>query len=372
MSNLFTDLIKATGNTYAKPVCEGVEAGDVCGFIDSGSYSLNALISGSIYGGYPIGKITALAGAAASGKSFAALTTVKTFLDDNPTGFVMYFESESAISRDMVESKGIDTNRIAIIPVVTIQEFRTQAVKMLDTYIESNKDKTKRPPMLMILDSLGQLSTSKEIEDTADGSETKDMTRTQLIKAAFRVLTLKMGRAGVTLILTNHTYDSMSLYGGPVISGGSGLKYAASTIIMLNKRKEKDGKDIIGNNIRAVVEKSRFTKEYSQCEALIDYVYGLNRYHGLLEIAEEGGVIAKEGVRYKLADGRLVYGKFIEEHPEEVYTQEILDKIDEAAKVIFGYGTKYESSEETIDEVVDSETGEIIETPRKKKGKKDE
>lgn len=368
--SLMKDLIKASGNDYAGVVEGGIEAGDITGFIDTGSYAFNALISGSIYGGYPQGKVTGLAGDPAAGKTFAALTAVKLFLDENPNSFCMYFESESAISTDMIASRGIDVSRIAIIPVVTIQEFRTQAVKILDAYIASEKKRENRPPMLFVLDSLGMLSTTKEMVDTAEGSETKDMTRNQIIKAAFRVLTLKLGRANVTLLLTTHTYASMDMYNPKEVSGGSGMKFAASTIIMLNKRKEKDGKDIIGNSIRAQAIKSRLTKEFSQVEVLIDYSKGLDRYRGLLEIAEEGGVIVKEGVRYKLADGRLVYGKFIDEHPEEVYTQEILDQIDEAAKVIFGYGSKFEQSEETVDEVIDSETGEVIEVPRGKKGKK--
>jgi len=145
-----------------------------------------------------------------SGKSFAALTAVKLFLDANPGGYCMYFESESAISKDMIESRGIDTSRIAIVPVVTVQEFRTSAVKILDKYIESDKKRENRPPLLFVLDSLGMLSTTKEIEDTAEGSETKDMTRSQIIKAAFRVLTLKLGRANVTMLVTTHTFACLT------------------------------------------------------------------------------------------------------------------------------------------------------------------
>ncbi len=340
--SLFKELIKATKNDFAGAVSDGIECGDVSGWMDTGAYSLNALVSGSIYGGYPLGKASILAGDPGAGKTFGVLTTVKHFLDSDPKAFCMYFESESAISKDMFEGRGIDTSRVAIIPVVTIQEFR------------------------MVLDSLGMLSTTKEMTDTAEGSETKDMTRNQIIKATFRVLTLKLGRSNVPLLMTQHTYATMDQYNPKEVAGGNSMKFAASTIVMLNKRKEKDGKDIIGNSIRAVAMKSRFSKEFSQVEVLIDYNKGLDRYRGLLEIAEQTGAIVKEGVRYKLSDGRLVYGKFIDEHPEEVYTKEILDKIDEGCKTLFGYGTVHTESEETIeqalmeDEVLDKSTGEIV------------
>ena len=130
---------------------------------------------------------------------------------------------------------------------MTVQEFRTQSINILDRYLETPKD--NRPPMMFCLDSLGMLSTTKEIEDTADGKETRDMTRAQIVKGAFRVLTLKLGRAGVPMIVTNHTYDVIgSMFPQKEMGGGSGLKYALS-IIYLSKKKEKDGTEVIGNII---------------------------------------------------------------------------------------------------------------------------
>jgi RecA/RadA recombinase len=204
MNDIFSTLLKETGNEYAAIADEGVEAGDVTGLISTGSYSLNALLSGSIYGGLPANKVTALAGEPSTGKTFYALNICKQFLIDNPKGFIFYFESESAISKQMLEDRGVDTKRLAIMPVATIQEFRTQAVKILDKYIEGKGEKL---PMLFVLDSLGNLSTEKEMQDIADGKDTRDMTRAQLIRGAFRVLTLKLGKAKVALIVTNHVYD---------------------------------------------------------------------------------------------------------------------------------------------------------------------
>ena len=258
MSDFLKDIIKETGNEYATLVSEGVEAGDVDSFIDTGSLAFNALLSGSIYGGMPSNKITAIAGEAATGKTFFALGIVKTFLDKNKDAGVIYFESESALTKELVESRGIDSSRMVIVPVATVQEFRHQSIKVIDKYIE--QDEKTRKPIMFVLDSLGMLSTTKEMQDTADGKETRDMTRSQIVKAAFRVLTLKLGKAKVPMIMTNHTYDVIgSMFPQKEMGGGSGLKYAASNIVYLSKRKEKDGKEIIGNIIHCKNYKSRLT-----------------------------------------------------------------------------------------------------------------
>lgn len=347
-------LLKVSGNDYADVAANGVEAGDILGFIDTGAYSLNAAISGSIYGGWPIGKVSMLAGDPSAGKTFALLTTCKVFLDSDPENVVVYFESESAISKDMLVDRGIDVKRFVIMPVTTIQEFRTQAVKVLDHYIETRKKGESK--LMFGLDSLGMLSTSKEMEDTASGSETRDMTRPAIIKSAFRVLTLKLGRAQVPLIVTNHTYATMDQYNPKEIAGGSGAKYAASTIVILNKRKDKDGTEVVGNNIRAVVAKSRLTREFSQVEVLIRFETGMQRYWGLLEIAEETGVFKKVGNKFEIvpwADGKTYFGTTINKNPEKFFTKEVLDLIDSKTKDIFGYGV---GTEETLDDVLEEAT----------------
>ena len=328
------DLVKATGNEYANIVADGVSAGDVDSFVDTGSYIFNALLSGSLYGGLPANKITAIAGESATGKTFFALGMCKQFLDDNPDSAVIYFESESAITKDMIESRGIDSSRIVIVPVTTIQEFRTQSIKIVDQYIEDQSDMK----MMFVLDSLGMLSTTKEIEDTAAGSETKDMTRAQLVKGAFRVLTLKLGKAGVPLVVTNHTYDEMGLFAKKVMGGGSGLKYAASSIVFLSKKKEKDGKDVIGNIIHCRNEKSRLTVEHKMVDVLLEYESGLDRYYGLLDLALKYGIFKKNGTRVELPDGTTQFGKTINNEPEKYFTKEVLELINEVAKKEFLYG----------------------------------
>ena len=332
MSDYLDNLVKVTGNEYATKVSDGVEAGDVTGHVDTGSYILNALVSGDIYGGIPSNKITALAGETATGKTFFALGVVKQFLADNPSGGVLYFESESALTKEMIESRGIDSKRMIILPVTTIQEFTHQAVKIVENHTEDK-------PIMMCLDSLGMLSTTKEVGDISEGKETKDMTRAQLVKGCFRVLTLKLGKAGIPLLVTNHTYKQVgTMFPTDVMGGGSGLQYAASTIIFLSKRKEKEGTDVVGNVIHCKNFKSRLTKENKKVDVLLRYDQGLNRYYGLLELAEKYDIIKKVSTRYEMPDGAKVFGKQIISDPEKYFTDDIMKSLNEAANKEFSYG----------------------------------
>ena len=334
--NFLKDIAKEIGNDYASLVSDGVSAGDTAGFIDTGSHIFNALLSGSIYGGIPNNKITAIAGETSTGKTFFCLGIVQHFLESNPDAGVIYFESESAISKQMIEDRGIDSNRMLLVPVTTVQEFRLQAIKILDKYIEQSAE--ERKPLMFVLDSLGMLSTTKEVEDSEAGKETRDMTRAQVVKSIFRVLTLKLGKANVPLIVTNHTYDVVGAYiPTKEMGGGSGLKYAASTIVYLSKKKEKDGKEVIGNIIKCKTAKSRLTKENSSVETRLFYDRGLDRYYGLLELGEKHGVLERKGNRFIIGESS-VYPSAILKDPDKYFTKELMDKLDEAAEKEFRYG----------------------------------
>ena len=337
MSDFLRSVIREVGNEYASIVADGVEAGDVTTFIDTGSYILNALLSGSLYGGLPANKITALAGESATGKTYFLMGIVKSFLDENPDAGVIYFESESAITQQMVTDRGIDTKRMVIFPVTTVQEFRTQTLKILDQYI--TQPESSRKPLFFCLDSLGMLSTTKEVEDTFDGKETRDMTRAQVLKAAFRVLTLKLGRAKVPMVVTNHTYESMGLFSTKEMGGGSGLKYAASSIVYLSRKKDKIGTEVVGNIIHCKNHKSRLTKENKVVDVRLTYDKGLDRYYGLLELAEKYDIFKKVSTRYEMPDGSKQFGKEILSNPNKYFTEDIMHKLDLACETEFMYGS---------------------------------
>ena len=337
MATFLDNVIKDSGNEFASIVSDGVAAGDVTSFVDTGSYIFNAVVSGSLFGGIPSNKVTALAGESSTGKTFFALSVVRSFLSNHPTGGVIYFESESAISKEMIESRGIDAKRMVIFPVATIEEFRTQAVRIVDKYMKEPRD--ERQPLMFVLDSLGMLSTSKEMEDISNDKQVRDMTKSQLIKGAFRVLTLKLGQAGIPMLVTNHTYDVIGSYvPAKEMGGGSGLKYAASTIIYLSKSKEKDGTDIVGNIIKCEAKKSRFTQEGSKVATRLYFdERGLDRYYGLLELGEKYNVFKRVGNRLKFGE-TSVYPKSVLSDPDKYFTEEVMAKLEEAARTEFSYG----------------------------------
>ena len=337
MNDFLKNIVKEVGNEYATLAADGVEAGDVNSYIDTGSYIFNALLSGSLHGGLPSNKITALAGESATGKTYFAMGIVKTFLDADPEAGVIYFESESAITKELIVSRGIDADRMVIFPVSTVQEFRYSVLRILDSYLEQNE--ADRKPLFLCLDSLGMLSTTKEMEDTSQGKETRDMSRAQILKAAFRVMTLKLGRAKVPMLVTNHTYDVIgSMFPQKEMGGGSGLKYAASTIVYLSKKKEKDGTEVIGNIIHCKNHKSRLTVENKMVDVRLTYDKGLDRYYGLLELAEKYGVFKKVSTRFELPDGSKQFGKTILNDPSTYFTEDVMAELEEAAEKEFKYG----------------------------------
>jgi len=327
------EIVKEIGGEYTQLASEIDETET---YVDTGSYIFNALVSGSIFGGVSGNKITAIAGETSTGKTFFSLAVVKNFLDNNPTGYCLYFDTEAAITKSLLEGRGIDTTRLVVVNVVTIEDFRNKTLKAVDLYLK--KPKSERSPCIFVLDSLGMLSTNKEITDTLAEKDTRDMTKAQLIKGAFRMLTLKLGQANIPMIVTNHTYESMSLYGGKQMSGGSGLQYASSTIVYLSKSKEKDGTEVIGNIIRAKTQKSRLSKENKQVEIRLFYdERGLDKYYGLLELGEIGGMWKNVAGRYEM-DGKKIYGKDILKDVDKYFTPEVMKSLDEVAQKEFSYG----------------------------------
>jgi len=330
------DIVKEIGDDYTQLASD---IDDTERYVDTGSYIFNGLVSGSIFGGVSGNKITAIAGESSTGKTFFSLAVVKNFLDSNPDGYCLYFDTEAAVNKGVLESRLSleQLKRLVVVNVVTIEEFRTKALKAIDIYLKT--DTADRKPCMFVLDSLGMLSTEKEIRDALDDKQVRDMTKSQLVKGAFRMLTLKLGQANVPLIVTNHTYDVIGAYvPTKEMGGGSGLKYAASTIIYLSKKKEKDGKEVIGNIIKAKTHKSRLSKENKQVEIRLFYdERGLDKYYGLLELGEIGGLWKNVAGRYEI-NGKKVYAKAIYKDPEEYFTPDVMQALDEIAHQEFSYG----------------------------------
>ena len=329
------EVVKEIGDEYTQ-VASDIEETER--YIDTGSYIFNGLVSGSIFGGVSSSRITAIAGESSTGKTYFSLAVVKNFLDNNPDGYCLYFDTEAAVNKGLLESRGVDLSRLVVVNVVTIEEFRSKALRAVDIYLKTSEE--ERKPCMFVLDSLGMLSTEKEIRDALDDKQVRDMTKSQLVKGAFRMLTLKLGQANIPLIVTNHTYDVIGSYvPTKEMGGGSGLKYAASTIIYLSKKKEKDQKEVIGNIIKAKTHKSRLSKENKEVNIRLYYdARGLDRYYGLLELGEIGGMWKNVAGRYEM-NGKKIYAKEILKNPTEYFTDDIMEQLDNIAKEHFSYGT---------------------------------
>lgn len=356
-NSMFIDLIKG-----ADPKFADIDIPEV-GFIDTGSFSLNALLSGSIWGGIAANRVTMFAGDPSTGKTFFSEAVARHFQKLNPKGGVIWWDTEFAQERAALIDKGMDPSRFIIRQPITIQDFRADALRFLKHYEDTPK--SKRVPLMFALDSLGQLSTRKEIEDSEADNDTKDMTKQALIRATFRVLTNRLGMMGIPLVLTTHTYDAMSSYTPKEISGGGGGKYAASTIITFSKSAEKNSdKDVIGVIIKAKTYKSRYTREKQEVEIRLSFDHGLDRYWGLLDMAIDAKIWEKaaKGIQiYPGSEEKVIARKAIENNPKKYFTDEILARIETYVGETFKFGGNFteDQAEHDFEDEVDSIVEEI-------------
>jgi len=343
MASLFQKIKKITGNKDSFTLAEE-NPYEVKEWIDSGSYALNAVLSdGDIFKGLGMGKRYMLSGESGTAKSLFTTFLVKSFVDKKPNSFIVCFETEGSSVVDMAKNVGIAEDRIVINPVMTIEQCRTEVVRLLDAIIEENKDKPedKKEHCIIVIDSVGMLSTEKEVSDISDGKDTKDMTRTQLLKGFARATSLKYSLAQTPVILVNHVYSTFNKYDPTKVSGGSGPIYMADVSLVLNKGKIKDEKDQrnqTGIKIRAQVHKSRYMRENKKVEIDVDFSTGMDQYSYLHDIAKKYEILKKEGISYVFPDGSKVKMKSVREDFKKYCTPELLQIIADKIKEEFSFG----------------------------------
>lgn len=347
MSDLFKLLNNTLQNKHKGVVEDGV-VGDYAGYISTGSYWLNAVLSGSIYNGFPSNKIMILQGVSSTGKSYFALSMIANYLNEYPDAKVCFLETEGAISKSLFVERGIDPKRVFVVSISTVQEFRSTTAQILDAYDKQ----PEKHPLLIVVDSLGMLSTDKEQADALSNGDKKDMTRASLLRSAFRVISLRLAEHNVPMICTNHTYAQVGAYVPTNIgSGGGGAVYSASTIIDLSKSQDKEGTARVGNIIKAKVTKSRFTREGIVASCKLSYTKGLDKYFGLVDLAIDAGIWKSTGTRVEMEDGSKVFAKVIYADPEKYFTDDVMKRIDAHVGSIYKFGL----GESEVEEDVDSE-----------------
>lgn len=252
-------------------------------YIPTGNYMLNACLTASLFGGYPNNRAVALAGPSGTGKTFLTLNAVK---QAQQMGYsIIYYDSENAVDRELVEKFGIDTSLFRYEPCNTVQEFRTSVTNLTDTLLAQKKKGVELPKIMIVLDSAGNLATQKEIDDAKTGANKSDMTRAKLLKSTFRILMTKLGICKIPFLFTNHTYMTQDLFSKEIGGGGTGPEYAASIILFLAKAKLKeggDGKEQTGIIVTAKPNKNRFAKP-KPIKFHISFNKGMNPYVGLEE-----------------------------------------------------------------------------------------
>lgn len=338
----------------------GESSAEFDGWVDTGSYALNALISGSIYGGVADTKRVIFAALSGVGKTFLILSGIKEFLDKYPGSVAMFYDTEAAVTKKMLSDRGIDPKRVIIIEAPTVEKFRSHALKAAKAYL--NVPESKRPRMIMALDSLGNLATNKELEDTAADKDTRDMTRAPLLKGTFRMLNNPMAKGKIAMFIANHLYVDIGNSGKFVayaMSGGSGARYAADTIVYMTKAQDKNQttQEVYGSIVTATADKSRFTREKSKVKIKISHTTGLDRYYGLVDIGLRGGLfksISKKIFIPGVTDEKGVFESHIYKNPSKYFTPEVLDELDRVAGELFKFGGTLDGSVE-MDEDMSSE-----------------
>jgi len=353
------DLLKKESSTAAI-AADGLLS-DTKLWIDTGSYMFNALLSGSFFKGFPGNKIVGFAGPHSSGKSYLTMHLLKNFLNMHNKNKIIYFDSEGAITTDIINEIFKDDvveglKRFEHLVVKNANEFKRILYILLDAIEKKNNSNN----YFIVLDSLGNLALEDDKEKVLKGKDTVDMgRRAQYIKEIFRTITAQLSILQQPMMITTHTYDSMNAYQMKRLSGGSGLEFAANIIVELIPSKIRHENEIIGTNITAKARKTRSTVQWKSVELALLYKTGLSKYYGLLKFAIEQGFFKKNGHRIELKNGECVFKKEINENPEKYFPEEVLKELDIYAGEFFRYGGGRninlieENNEIDIDEVME-------------------
>jgi len=318
-------------------------------WIDTGCMVLNSVISGSLYGGVPKGRITGFAGPSQAGKTYIIN---KILAEAQKKGMMpVIFDTEVAIDRGSTEGVGLDPAKVKYVPVQAVEECRNQISAFLDSVIE-NKMEGK---FIISIDSLGNLASQKELDDALKGKSASDMgTRAKGLKSMMRLLTFKAAKANTSILFSNHTYDDPSAMFPSLIknqSGGKGPVYLASVLVQLAKRDEKNDKgnddDIMlseankysGTTLRALTVKNRFVPPFLECEMYLNYKTGLDKYSGIKELAVNHGILEQTGSTYVLKSTGKKLGYFKNwRNDESLWEESILPVLEEKLNEAYRYG----------------------------------
>lgn len=315
-------------------------------WIDTGSKALNAIISGSLYKGVPVGRITGFAGPSGAGKT---LIINKVLANAQKKGYIaVIWDSEVAVDKQSAINVGMDLKKTKYYPVETIEDCRNQISTFLDNVIAANDPKLK---FIISIDSLGNLASSKEIEDARKGKDAADVgQRAKATKSMMRAITYKAAKAGVPILFSNHIYEGMEMFPSLIKNqaGGKGPVYLASVLVQLATRNEKVSENpeessiAIANNVSgvtmsAMTVKNRIVPPFLKTELYLNFKSGLDINTGLFDIALALGVIEQSGKTYQVNGESVGYRKNIEK--DSAFWEKICPLLEEKLQQELRYGS---------------------------------
>lgn len=292
-------------------------------WIDTGNYHLNAVFSGDLFGGIPNNRSICIAGESGTAKTFLLLNICR---EAQKMGYyVIYYDTEGAIDIDNIQNFGVDPDRFDHQPMSDIAKFRTSITTLTKKMMEAKEKGMKLPKIMICLDSLGMLATTKEIDDAMSGSGAADMTRAKMIRSLFRIITSDLTGLGIPFLYTNHTYASTGMFPTINLSGGGGLIYSASVILALSKAQIKEGTVQTGIIVTVKTLKNRFGKPIP-IKFHIRWDKGMNRFIGMEEYMswetcgiQKGVIISQKDFEKLSNEDKQKAGPFKSEDGNDVY-----------------------------------------------------
>ena len=246
---------------------------------------INVALAGNLDGGLTPG-LTMFAGPSKHFKTAFALLMASAYLEKYKDAVVLFYDSEFGTPQSYFDTFNIDTNRVLHTPITDVEQLKHDIMVQLQQIDKGDK-------VIIILDSIGNLASKKEVEDSLEGKSVADMSRAKQMKSLFRMVTPHLTIKDIPMIVVNHTYKEIGLYPKDIVGGGTGSYYSADTIWILGRQQEKTGTEITGYNFIINVEKSRFVREKSKIPVAVSFDGGIQKYSGLLDIALEGNFVSK-------------------------------------------------------------------------------
>jgi len=246
---------------------------------------MNVALSGSLEGGLTPG-LTVFAGPSKHFKTAFSLLLAKAYTDKYEDAVVLFYDSEFGSPQAYFDNFGIDTGRILHTPITDIEQLKFDIMSQVNS-VERNDH------VIIIVDSVGNLASKKEVDDALEGKSVADMTRAKQMKSLFRMVTPHLTIKDIPMVVVNHTYAEIGLFPKQIVSGGTGIYYSADNIFIIGRQQEKDGTEVVGYNFIVNVEKSRFVREKSKIPVEVTFEGGISKWSGLLDVALEGGFVIK-------------------------------------------------------------------------------